>query len=125
MAGRNSVARTGTPSMRTLKPFLDFGIRESQMVHHGLRSWSIAKHIWEQTIPFLQRTQIDHRRKMAIFVPYETINGLFLAENSTEIFDDRVKVPSAWQSSPHFLGCLAVGDRKPASESELPSSVMT
>ncbi len=53
------------------------------MVHHGLRGWSIAKHIWKQTLPFLQSTQIDHRRKMAIFVPYETINGLFLADNST------------------------------------------
>ena len=31
-----------------LKPFLDVRIRASQMVHHGLRGWSIAKHIWEQ-----------------------------------------------------------------------------
>ena len=86
------------------------------MVHHGLRGWSIAKHIWERTLPFLQSPQIDHRRKMAIFVPYETINGLFLAENSTEIFDDLVNMHTAFacQSSPHFLGCLVVGDRKPS-----------
>ena len=97
------------------------------MVHHGLRGWSIAKHIRERTLPFLQSPQIDHRRKMAILVPYETINGLFLAENSTEIFDDFVNVHSAFacQSSPHFLGCLVVGDRKPTSKSESPGSVIT
>ena len=49
------------------------------MVHHGLRGWSVAKHIRKRTLPFLQSPQIDHRRKMAIFVPYEAINKLFLA----------------------------------------------
>src|SRR5262245_35227461 len=97
------------------------------MVQHGLRGWSIAKHIWEQTLPFLQSPQIDHRRKMAVSVPCETINGLFLAEDSTEIFDDLVNMHTAFacHSSPHFLDCLVVGDRKPRFESELLGSVMT
>src|SRR5262249_49492966 len=103
------------------KPFFGVGICASQMVQHGLRGWSIAKHIWEQTLPFLQSPQIDDRREMAISVPCETINGLFLAEDSTEIFDDLVNMHSAFacQSSPHLFGCLVVGDRKPRFESEL------
>ena len=96
------------------------------MVHHGLRGWSIAKHIRERTLPFLQSPQIDHRRKMAIFVPYKTINGLFVAENSTEIFDDVVNVhaPFACKPTPYLLNRLAVSRRKPMSEPKLFRSVM-
>jgi hypothetical protein len=63
---------------------------------------------------------------MAILIPYEAINSLFLAENSTEIFDDIVNVhaPFACESSLYFLNRLAVTRSKPTSEPELLRSVM-